>query len=171
MSPRPWIAAAVAPGVEPLALSTSSSDASCCACPQPKTQALSATEAMDRLKRCGELTCPHSYGARGEASSDLSATHGRQLYAHASFPEKFVVRGCASTEATILRPRWHADDPRQASSPLASSTPSIKFRFCTAAPDASLPGLSSRATIRICCSYPNTNRSSRFVSLQATGFR
>jgi len=49
---------------------------------------------------------------------------------------------------------WHAAAPGcfQTCSPLASSTPSIRFRFCTAAPDAPLPRLSSRATIKICCS-------------------
>ena len=35
-------------------------------------------------------------------------------------------------------------------SPVASSSPSMMFRFCTAAPDAPLPRLSSRATRRAC---------------------
>ena len=48
-------------------------------------------------------------------------------------------------------------------SPSSSGNPSIKFMFCTAAPEAPLPRLSKRAVMVVCSSWPQTMRRSWLV--------
>ena len=47
--------------------------------------------------------------------------------------------------------------------PSSSGNPSIKFMFCTAAPEAPLPRLSKRAVMVVCSSWPQTMRRSWLV--------
>ncbi len=98
-------------------------------------------------------------------------------------------RGCRAARAhprrsggaRRLRPRNAGKHRREASevgarkspqtSPAASSSPSARFRFCTAAPEAPLPRLSSSATSRTCpaASLPNTKRRRSLVPFSASG--
>ena len=56
-------------------------------------------------------------------------------------------------------------------SPVASSTPSMRLRFCTAAPEAPLPRLSSSAISRACClsSPPKTKSRILLVPVRFSG--
>src|SRR5437899_9070248 len=63
--------------------------------------------------------------------------------------------------------------PAQVHSPAPSSRPSIRLRFCTAAPDAPLPRLSSRATSRawVRSGFENTKSRMRLVPFSDSGSR
>ena len=51
---------------------------------------------------------------------------------------------------------WVAERGGRAYRPSPSSKPSIRFMFCTAAPEAPLPRLSNRAVMVVCSSWPQT---------------
>ncbi len=86
-----------------------------------------------------------------------AAVHGCRAEAlcgaHAAFDLLHVVYSFLSVSAPPVRrrPQWF-----HLVRPAVSSKPSIRFMFCTAAPDAPLPRLSNSAVIIVCSSCPQT---------------
>src|SRR6185369_2169092 len=142
MSAKPWIRLALALLASPSARTADASSSGCGARPQPNVQTPKATEAAVRRERCRALTslirtrhAPERQAAypphTDRACALCRVSRKSSLCADVLLGKPSIERNCR-----------HVGGPRQSKRPLASSTPSIKFRFCTAAPDAPLPKLS-----------------------------
>src|SRR5690606_31566759 len=95
---------------------------------------------------------------------------GAHLPGEASIPgvQARARRQLGSSQLRRLRAHAHAATP--VSRPCVSGRPSIRFRFCTAAPAAPLPRLSSVATSSTWPSgFGSTQRSIRLVPFAAHG--